>query len=200
MCVCVSQVRPYRLLKSSFFLVQSMGGALLLERFWWASSLTCCSVRFRAGMVSVIAPCWKKSKRVKKTSETLTRVSAALCVVLCGVTSGGVFAGGVVSEALDEALDGEGLTDTFESLVASFAMLPFTCKHKRQWASLMKICKIPTFSQHSCQYQTSPQGGSIGLVIFSLIKKKGTFRLWMTNRLQVFQDDFHTSKMFHKNN
>lgn len=74
----------------------------------------------------------KEKQASKKTRETLTRVSAALCVVLCGVTSGGVFAGGVVSEALDEALDGEGLTDTFESLVASFATLPFTCKRKCQ--------------------------------------------------------------------
>lgn len=46
----------YRLLNSSFFLVQSMGGALLLERFWCASSLTCCSDRLSAGMLSMIRP------------------------------------------------------------------------------------------------------------------------------------------------
>lgn len=46
----------YRLLNSSFFLVQSMGGALLLERFWCASSLTCCSDKLSAGMLSVIRP------------------------------------------------------------------------------------------------------------------------------------------------
>lgn len=31
--VCRASQRPYRLLNSSFFLVQSMAGALLLERF-----------------------------------------------------------------------------------------------------------------------------------------------------------------------
>lgn len=45
-------------------------------------------------------------------------------------TSGGVFVGGVTSEALDEAFDGEGLTDTLESLSASLVPLPFTWEHK----------------------------------------------------------------------
>lgn len=36
-----------RLLKSSFLLLQSICGALLLERFWWARSLACCSDRLR---------------------------------------------------------------------------------------------------------------------------------------------------------
>ncbi len=39
MSVCVWTEGPYRLLKSSFFLVQSMGGALLPARFWRALSL-----------------------------------------------------------------------------------------------------------------------------------------------------------------
>lgn len=58
LCVsaCWKRAVAYRLLNSSFFLVQSMGGALLLERFWCASSLTCCSDRFSAGMLSVIRP------------------------------------------------------------------------------------------------------------------------------------------------
>lgn len=38
--------------------------------------------------------------------------------------------GGVTSEALDEAFDGEGLTDTLESLSASLVPLPFTWEHK----------------------------------------------------------------------
>lgn len=54
-------------------------------------------------------------------------------------TSGGVFVGGVVSEALDEALDGEGLTDSFESLSASLAPLLFTWEHKYSSASLRYI-------------------------------------------------------------
>lgn len=36
-----------RLLKSSFLLLQSICGAFLLERFWWARSLACCSDMFR---------------------------------------------------------------------------------------------------------------------------------------------------------
>lgn len=58
LCVCVwgRWDVAYRLLNSSFFLVQSMGGALLLERFWCASSLTCCRDRLSAGMLSVIRP------------------------------------------------------------------------------------------------------------------------------------------------
>lgn len=52
-------------------------------------------------------------------------------------TSGGVFVGGVVSEALEEALEGDGLIDSFESLSASLAPLPFTWKHKRSSASLL---------------------------------------------------------------
>lgn len=54
-------------------------------------------------------------------------------------TSGGVFVGGVTSEALDEALDGEGLTDSLESLSASFAPLPFTWKHKQQYQRLYSL-------------------------------------------------------------
>ncbi len=50
-------------------------------------------------------------------------------------TSGGVLVGGVVSEALDEALDGEGLIDSLESLSASLAPLPFTWEHKHSSAS-----------------------------------------------------------------
>lgn len=65
-CVWVCEVSwgevPYRLLKSSFFLVQSMGGALLLERFWWASSLTCCRDRLSAGMAFAITP-WIMTNR-----------------------------------------------------------------------------------------------------------------------------------------
>lgn len=34
---------------------------------------------------------------------------------------------GVVSDVLEEALDGEGLTDSFDSLCVSLAPLPFTC-------------------------------------------------------------------------
>lgn len=49
-----------------------------------------------------------------------------------GRTSGGVFAGGVPSEVLDEALDGEGLTDSFEVLSGSVAPLQFTWEHNRQ--------------------------------------------------------------------
>lgn len=118
----------YRLLKSSFFLVQSMGGALLLERFWCASSLTCCRDMLSAGMVSAIKPCGGK----KKTSEMMKE---SLCAILGlprywhGRTSGGVFAGGVPSEVLDEALDGEGLTDSFEFLSGSVALLLFTWEH-----------------------------------------------------------------------
>lgn len=44
-------------------------------------------------------------------------------------TSGGVFVVGVVSDALDEALEGEGLTESFESLSASVFALPFTCEN-----------------------------------------------------------------------
>lgn len=51
----------YRLLKSSFFFVQSMGGALLLERFWCAISFTCCRDMLSAGMVSVTKP-WEEEK------------------------------------------------------------------------------------------------------------------------------------------
>lgn len=45
-------------------------------------------------------------------------------------TSGGVFVVGVVREVLEEALDGEGLTDSLESLSASLACLPFTCREQ----------------------------------------------------------------------
>lgn len=41
-------------------------------------------------------------------------------------TSGGVFAVGVVRDVLDEALEGEGLIDNFESLSALLVTLPFT--------------------------------------------------------------------------
>ena len=66
-CVCEVSWEAYRLLKSSFFLVQSIGGALLLERFWWASSLTCCRDRLSAGMASEIKP-WaiKNGEKQKK--------------------------------------------------------------------------------------------------------------------------------------
>lgn len=106
-------------------------------------------------------------------------------------TSGGVFVGGVVSEALEEALEGDGLIDSFESLSASLAPLPFTWKHKRSSASLLSekktikytknlmnilpgrlSCERVTFQQmtlgkyHSffpavVRYQTTPQGGSL---------------------------------------
>lgn len=65
-------------------------------------------------------------------TQTSTCISESLLCIMhkdwhdfLWCTSGGVFVGGVVKEALDEALDGEGLTDTFESL-SSFAPLPFT--------------------------------------------------------------------------
>lgn len=44
-------------------------------------------------------------------------------------TSGGVLAGGVTREALDEALEGDGLTDSLESVSASRAPLPFIWTH-----------------------------------------------------------------------
>lgn len=47
-----------------------------------------------------------------------------------GRTSGGVLAGGDPSEVLDEALDGEGLTDSFEFLSGSVAPLPLTWEHR----------------------------------------------------------------------
>lgn len=40
-------------------------------------------------------------------------------------TSGGVLVGGVTREALDEALEGDGLMDTLESLSASVDPFPF---------------------------------------------------------------------------
>lgn len=46
-------------------------------------------------------------------------------------TSGGVFAVGVVRDVLDEALEGEGLIDSFESLSAFLVALPFTCREER---------------------------------------------------------------------
>lgn len=142
-----------------------MGGALLLERFWWASSLTCCSVRLRAGMESVTAPWRRKSNGKRKSNKS------ELLSVFCDVTSGGVFAGGVVSEALEEALDGEGLTDSFESLAASLAALPFTCKHKHP----MRVTEEPaelssgTFSnlfEHSCSTKSYHKEAALDLRFF----------------------------------
>lgn len=43
---------------------------------------------------------------------------------------------GVAREVLDEALEGEGLTDTFESLSASLSPLPFTWEHNHSSASI----------------------------------------------------------------
>lgn len=92
-------------------------------------------------------------------------------------TSGGVFVGGVTSEALDEAFDGEGLTDSFESLSASLAPLPFTWEHRWSSASIliintnkplnvlnfMNILPFKRQGSHKCvEYQASPQGGSLG--------------------------------------
>ena len=57
-------------------------------------------------------------------------------VFFMGCTSGGVLAGGVVREVLEEALDGEGLMDTLESLSAPLGRLPFTWGHTRSSASL----------------------------------------------------------------
>lgn len=78
-----------------------------------------------------------------------------------GPTSGGVLAGGVPSEVLDEALDGEGLTDSFEFLSGSVAPLPFTWEHTQ-----------PPFNGIvNGKYQESPHGGSRGIYfkLFSLL-------------------------------
>lgn len=54
-------------------------------------------------------------------------------------TSGGVFVDGVTREVLDEALDGDGLTDSFESLSASLAPFPFTWGHKHPSAFRLSV-------------------------------------------------------------
>lgn len=69
-----------------------------------------------------------------------------------GRTSGGVFASGVPSEVLDEALDGEGLTDSFEFLSGSVAPLPFTWEHNHSSFN----------TTVNAEYQDPPQGGSLG--------------------------------------
>lgn len=68
---------------------------------------------------------------VIQNKKVCIRFSGVMCCRVFPVcTSGGVFVGGVTSEALDEAFDGEGLTDTLESLSASLVPLPFTWEHK----------------------------------------------------------------------
>lgn len=62
-------------------------------------------------------------------------------------------AGGVPREVLDEALDGEGLTDSFEFLSGSVAPLPFTWEHRQP----------PFKGIVNVKYQESPQGGSLGI-------------------------------------
>lgn len=126
-CECLS----YRLLNSSFFLVQSIGGALLLERFWCASSFTCCRDRLSAGMASAMKPWMKKKSNayiVSFKGRNPQRMSRR--GTFPEVTSGGVSVGWAMSEVLDEVLDGEGLTDSLESLAASLAPRPFTWEHK----------------------------------------------------------------------
>ncbi len=61
------QPEVYRLLKSSFFLLQSMGGALLLERFWWARSFTCCKDKLSSGMASMMdgSKAWEENKPIE---------------------------------------------------------------------------------------------------------------------------------------
>ena len=159
-----------------------MGGALLLERFWWARSLTCCRVRLRAGMVFVITS-WRKTEKMQiifqDTCATVRHFYRFLSCKDLWCTSGGVSVGGVVSEVLEEVLDGEGLTDSFESLSASLAPLPFTWQHKYTSASLRYIywqiikCTDDTvnllwmgnyypFFPALVQYENSPQGGCLG--------------------------------------
>lgn len=74
----------------------------------------------------------EEKKNTHKHQETLGAMVTPICSCKhsLGRTSGGVFAGGVPSEVLDEALEGEGLTDSFEFLSASVAPRPFTWGHK----------------------------------------------------------------------
>lgn len=65
-------------------------------------------------------------------------------------TSGGVFVGGVVSEALDEALDGDGLTDSLESLSASTTR-PLTCStHTHQHLVTIIAADTDSPDRHCC--------------------------------------------------
>lgn len=48
----VAGAGPQRLLKSSFFLLQSICGARLLLRFWWALSLATAREMLKSGMGS----------------------------------------------------------------------------------------------------------------------------------------------------
>lgn len=91
------------------------------------------------------------SEMIKVTIFMIVRLTFMGCSL--GRTSGGVFAGGVPSEVLDEALDGEGLTDSFEFLSASVAPLPFTWEHNHS----------PFNATVNAEYQDPPQGGSMGL-------------------------------------
>lgn len=75
----------------------------------------------------------REGKKTNKHQETLGATvtpTRSLQALPGGRTSGGVFAGGVPSEVLEEALEGEGLTDSFEFLSASVAPRPFTWGHK----------------------------------------------------------------------
>lgn len=96
--------------------------------------------------------------------------------------------GRVVSEVLDEALEGEGLTDSIESL--SVAPRPFTWEHTHSSSTPLHYILISQYSdiheyyQHlqesQCdwetdslllmQYQSLPQGGNLGFELLSSIE------------------------------
>lgn len=103
-------------------------------------------------MASVLKPWRKEDIRDDKRNTLYDGNTDMFLGCSLGRTSGGVFAGGVPSEVLDEALDGEGLTDSFEFLSASVAPLPFIWEHNR--SSLNTAV--------NAEYQDPPQGGSLG--------------------------------------
>lgn len=128
----------------------------------------------------------------RKTSEMIKETLCRANVFLRGSpqrrTSGGVLAGGLPSEVLDEALDGEGLTDSLELLSGSVAPLPFTWEHRQP--SFERQLEVPGIA-------TGGQPRYIYLKLFSLLLSprftfKCTSKVYLTPQTSIEQFFTHT--------
>lgn len=121
-----------RLLKSSFLLLQSICGALLLERFWWASSLACCSDMFRDSPAPSLEAfsfgffCKCIIMKNQHSRPYGLHILKSVCVCVWTQTSGAeVLAGAAEVEVLEEVLEVDRLIATLG--FSSWVAFPFTC-------------------------------------------------------------------------
>lgn len=157
---CVRGEMSYRLLKSSFFLVQSMGGALLLERFWCAISLTCCRDMLSAGMVSVTKP-WKKKKK-----KTLKMIKDNLyMIVKCSWDDCWDGPRAVCSQSQARCWTKRWMEKDWLTTLSSSQVLwpPYRSPENTKYS--------PFNTTVNAEYQDPPQGGGLGLNLsFSCVR------------------------------